>query len=197
MRSDCLLLFFTEGFTLSKACKVEVLTAVRKRIPIILVRETDSSHGADSFASLLRRTRLTSAPVVSVHQSVKGGESKADRIRRDDIEATDALDALGRRLRPSRMRARPRQGRAGGLARQSNATTVRAARRARWSRTRRSRAARRPPLRGYRPRARPSTATTTAPVVVPMVAEEEAAAATTTRALASYAWCRGSITTST
>ena len=96
-RSDYLLLFFAEGVSVSKTCKAEILAARHQRKPIILVRETDEERGADTFASLRKRRHAIDAPFVAVHNSVMGGETKADRERREDGRPPSA-DALGRML---------------------------------------------------------------------------------------------------
>ena len=57
---------------------LEVLQAVLQRKPIIVVRETEDAHGADTFASLRKRRHASDSPWVTVHHSVRGGESKAD-----------------------------------------------------------------------------------------------------------------------
>ena len=48
-----------------------MLAAVEQRKPIILVRETDDAHGADTFASLRKRRYVSSTPFTAVHSSVK------------------------------------------------------------------------------------------------------------------------------
>ena len=51
-RCDVLLLFFTKGTSVSRACRAELLAAYRLGKPVIIIHEAEVAHGADSFSSL-------------------------------------------------------------------------------------------------------------------------------------------------